>query len=219
MNHRVDTTIQAELQHALEGRVDGQVHFDKISRVLYSTDASNHQVEPLGVVRPRSDEGLQAAIQVASEFGVPVIARGAGTGLAGQAIGTGLIVDTARYLNRILEVDVEARTVTVEPGVVLSTVNQALAPLGFMIGPDPASADRATLGGMIGTNASGAHSIAHGMTADHLVAAEVYLSDGEAVHLGLVPLADAIRQSTLGTGLGRILQACLHIRQLQAKEI
>jgi len=165
------SSLQAELELALARRVDGQVGFDTVTRVLYSTDASNHQVEPLGVVLPRHDEALQAAIETAAEFRVPLIARGAGTGLAGQAIGPGLIVDTSRYLNRILEFDLEARTVTVEPGAVLATVNRTLAAHGLMIGPDPASGDRATLGGMIGTNASGAHSIAHGMTADHLLAA------------------------------------------------
>ena len=213
------SSLQAELEHALARRVDGQVRFDTVTRVLYSTDASNHQVEPLGVVLPRHDEALQAVIEIAAEFRVPLIARGAGTGLAGQAIGSGLIVDTSRYLDRLVGFDLEARTVSVEPGAVLATVNQALAVHGFMIGPDPASGDRATLGGMIGTNASGAHSIQHGMTADHLLLAEAYLSDGSAVRLEGMPTSEAERLASSEGALGRIVQACLAVRRERGAEI
>ena len=211
--------LRAELEQALARRVEGEVRFDDVARVLYSTDASNHQVEPLGVVLPRHEAALQATIEVAGEFGVPLIARGAGTGLAGAALGAGLIVDTSRYLGRVLGIDLEARTVTVEPGAVLETVNQALAVHGFMIGPDPASGDRATLGGMIGTNASGAHSIEHGMTADHLLAVDVYLSDGEPLRLEGLAVPEAERLARISNAQGRIVQACLAVRRDHAAAI
>ena len=168
---------------------------DPATRVLYSTDASIYQIEPLGVAFPRTPDHLNAAVELAAKYSIPVIARGAGSGLAGQAIGAGLILDCSRHLDRILAFDVRRSTVTVEPGVVLGALNWAAAAHGLQFGPDPASADRATMGGVIANNASGAHSIVYGMTADNLLEVEVVLGDGSVANFGDVSLAEARRMS------------------------
>lgn len=156
----------------------GEIRLDPASRILYSTDASIYQIEPLGVVLPKTQEDLHAAVELAAKYKIPLLPRGAGTSLAGQAVGEALVLDCSRWLDKLVDINPEARTATVEPGLVLSTLNAAAAKHGLTFGPDPASAERATLGGVIGNNATGAHSILYGMTADHLVAAEVILADG-----------------------------------------
>src|SRR5512135_1041338 len=133
-------TLRA-LQDRLEARLPGRAHFDALSRVLYSTDASIHQIEPLGVVYPRDGDEVCAALETAAELKIPVLPRGAGTGLAGQTIGAALILDCSRHLNRVLALDREAQTAEVEPGVVCGQLNRQAAALGLMFGPDPASAD------------------------------------------------------------------------------
>ncbi len=167
-----------ELQRDLQMRLEGEVQFDPFTRVLYSTDASNFQIEPLGVVLPRDEDEICAVVEIAREYGIPVIARGAGTSMAGQALGHGIILDCSKYLNQIHSLSPEESAVEVGPGVVLAALNRISAESGLMFGPDPASADRATIGGMIGNNATGAHSIRYGLVIDHLLEAEVVLSDG-----------------------------------------
>ena len=167
-----------DLENQLKKNLSGEVRCDLTTRILYSTDASIYQIEPLGVVFPRTLDELSAAVEICAGYGVPVLARGAGSSLAGQAIGPALILDCSRHLNQILALDLEAQTVTVEPGLVLQTLNRSLKHQGFQIGPDPASAERATLGGSIANNATGAHSILYGMMADHLVSVETVLADG-----------------------------------------
>src|SRR5215207_148344 len=162
----------------------GNLRLDLASRILYSTDASIYQIEPLGVAFPRTQDDLHAALELAATYKIPVLPRGSGTSLAGQAIGNALILDCSRWLDSIIEVDPEARTATVEPGVILSRLNAVAAKHGLMFGPDPASAERATMGGVIANNATGAHSLSYGMTADHLVSADVILSDGSLASMG-----------------------------------
>ncbi|HID85560.1 MAG TPA: FAD-binding oxidoreductase [Anaerolineales bacterium] len=184
---------------ALRRETDAEVRDDPASRYLYSTDASIYQIMPQAVVLPRIEDHLAAIVALAAEFGVPLVPRGAGSGLAGQAIGPGVVVDFSRHLNAILEVNPEARTATVQPGVVLGDLNRHLAAYGLQFGPDPSSADRATVGGVIGTNATGAHSIRYGMAADHLLAAEVLLADGTSDTWAPLPLPTAQK---LATGAG-----------------
>ncbi len=156
----------------------GDIRLDLSSKILYSTDASIYQIEPLGVVLPRTQDDLQSVVELATKYRVPILPRGSGSSLAGQAVGEALILDCSRWLDAIINIDPDSKTATVEPGVVLSDLNRAAAKYGLMFGPDPASAERATLGGVIGNNATGAHSILYGMTADHLISADVILSDG-----------------------------------------
>lgn len=172
-----------------------EVRVDRTSKILYSTDASIYQIEPLGVFIPRDLDELQGAVEISARHEVPVLARGSGSSLAGQAIGSALILDCSRWLDHISKIDSEARTVTVEPGVILASLNSALASYGLQFGPDPASAERATLGGVIANNATGAHSIRYGMAADHLKQAEVILADGSRSTWGEVLIDDlGVRQ-------------------------
>ncbi|HJS18089.1 MAG TPA: FAD-linked oxidase C-terminal domain-containing protein [Anaerolineales bacterium] len=196
----------------LSKRFTGDIRDDLASRILYSTDASMYQIEPKGVVIPKTQDDLQAAVELAAKYKIPILPRGAGTSLAGQAIGDALILDCSRWLDSILEVDPESRTATVEPGVVLSHLNHAAAKHGLMYGPDPASADRASMGGVIATNATGAHSLTYGMTADHLVSADVLMADGSMGVLG--------ERSTLDNSLiSKLYSSALKIREQYAASI
>ncbi len=173
-----------ELAAVLRPRLDGELRTDALSRALYATDASMYQVEPLGVVIPRHRDDVAAAVEAAAHVGLPVLPRGSGSSLAGSAVGAALVVDTTRHMDGVLALDPEARTVTVEPGVVLDHLNHRLAGNGLRVGPDPASSNRATLGGMVGTNATGTRSIRYGSVVDHLVSARALLPDGTEVEFG-----------------------------------
>ncbi|MBK8615883.1 MAG: FAD-binding oxidoreductase [Anaerolineales bacterium] len=162
----------------LKKRFTGDLRLDRASRILYSTDASMYQIEPLGVAIPKNQDDLQAVVELAAKYKVPILPRGSGSSLGGQAIGEALILDCSRYLDSIIEIDKDSHTALVEPGVVLADLNRAAAKFGLMFGPDPASAERATMGGVIGNNATGAHSILYGMSVDHLISADVILGDG-----------------------------------------
>jgi FAD/FMN-containing dehydrogenase len=160
------------------------VMFDNLTRQLYATDASIYRVEPMGVAFPRNAAQACSIIQAATQAGVPVIPRGAGTGLAGGAIGEGLVIDFARHNRNISDLDLERRTVRVGAGVVLDQLNEFLRPHGFCFGPDVATSSRATLGGMIANNSSGSHTPVYGTTADHLSELEIVLSGGRIVTIG-----------------------------------
>src|SRR5262245_31884219 len=156
------------LARYLRRHVQGEVRFDATSRKLYSTDASIYQIEPLGVVIPRSVDDILATVQVAAETETPITARGGGTSLSGQSIGPGIVLDCSKYLNNIIEIDPVARTARIETGVVLDQLNRAAGFHGLQFGPDVATASRANLGGMIGNNSAGARSIVFGKTIDHV---------------------------------------------------
>ncbi len=175
-------------------RAGVEVRADPATRILYSTDASIYQIEPLGVAFPRNAEELAAAVELAVSRGVPLLPRGAGSSLAGQAVGAALVLDLARHLTAF-SIDPQSRTAAAQPGAVLGTLNRAAARHGLRFGPDPASADRAAVGGVVGNNASGAHSIRYGMTADHLLAVDVLLADGRAARFERVSLEQARRKA------------------------
>ena len=172
----------ADLQTDLETRLEGDVRFDKVSRALYSTDASVYQIEPIGVVIVRSRDDILSAIECARQHGSSITARGGGTSQAGQAIGAGLQVDTSKYYNKVLEVNIEERWARVEPGIVLDELNAQLAPHRLRFAPDISTASRATIGGMISNNSSGARSVLYGKTIDHVLDLHVALADGSIAH-------------------------------------
>ena len=174
----------SELRHELTTALLGDVRFDAVSRALYSTDASVYQIEPVGVALPRSRDDLLRIVRICARQQCPITMRGGGTSQAGQAIGAGLIVDTSKYLNAILELNVEERWVRVEPGVVLDELNAQLRPHGLRFAPDVSTASRATVGGMMANNSSGARSVIYGKTIDHVIEQEVVLSDGSVVTFG-----------------------------------
>jgi FAD/FMN-containing dehydrogenase/Fe-S oxidoreductase len=179
------------LRDDLKGVVKGELLFDDLSRTLYSTDASIFEVRPLGVVLPRDEEDVQALLRYAADHQVPLVPRGAGTGVAGESLGAGLVVDLSRHFRSILEIGPD--TVRVQPGVVCRDLERALARDGRRFAPDPA-APECTLGGMLATNASGARSFRHGYTGDHVLAVRAVLDTGDVASGGWVsrwPSAEA----------------------------
>jgi len=203
----------------LRRHVAGEVRFDDTSRRLYSTDASHYQVQPLGVVVPRTTDDLAVTVQIAAELGVPITARGAGTSLSGQAIGPGVVLDCSKYLNRVGEVDATGRRVTVQPGVVLDQLNREVAPFGLMFGPDVATASRATLGGMIGNNSAGSRSIVNGRTVDHVRSLSAVLSDGTVGTFGPLSAREYERKLELRTREGDAYRATDAVVREHAAEI
>jgi FAD/FMN-containing dehydrogenase/Fe-S oxidoreductase len=173
----------AAFQTALREAVTGGVRFDRLSRAIYSTDASVYQIVPLGVVCPRTPEDVAAAVKVCSRFRVPLTARGGGTSQAGQCIGSGLVLDCSKFLNRILEINAAEGWARVEPGCVLDELNRAVGPLGLHFPLDISTSDRATIGGMIANNSSGTHSLIYGKTIDHVLECRIVLTGGAVVQL------------------------------------
>lgn len=211
--------LSPDLLAELKKSIAGSVRTDLASRILYSTDASIYQIEPLGVVIPRDQDDLQAVVELAAKYKTPILPRGSGSSLAGQAVGEALIVDVSRWLDHIIEVDPEARTATVEPGVILAALNKAAAKHGLQFGPDPASAERATLGGVIGNNATGAHSILYGMAADHILAADVVMADGSLATWKAFDIEEVKRKKKEDNRLSSFLLTCLDLREQYAAAI
>ncbi len=175
-----------------------QVKFDYMTRLLYSTDASNYQIMPIGVTFPRDGDDVVAIHEIARKHQAPLLPRGGGSSLAGQTVGQAIVMDFSRTMRRVRSVNADAQTVRVEPGLVLGQLNQQMRSMNLMYGPDPASAERATVGGCIGNNATGAHSILYGMTADHVQRLEVVLSSGERVWLDAQTSTLNTLRSTIG---------------------
>ncbi len=182
----MNDSYRRDLEHALKEVVGGEVRFDRLSRRIYSTDASIYSIEPLGVVSPRSVDDVVATMDVARRFSVPVLPRGGGTSLAGQTVGKAVVLDFSRHMHGLAEIDVEAGTARVQPGLVQDDLNAAAARHGLMFAPDTSTANRATLGGMIGNNSCGSRSARYGMTVDHVASLSVVLSDGSRATLGAV---------------------------------
>ena len=192
------------LRRELERSVKGEVRFDQLSRALYSTDASVYQIEPAGVLIPKTREDVVRALAICRKFHCPITMRGGGTSQAGQAIGEGLQIDTSKYLNRLLEVNVEERWARVEPGIVLDELNAQLASSKLRFAPDISTASRATIGGMIANNSAGARSVLYGKTIDHVISLTMLLSDGtiaefndDPAMLAGNPLAERCRETVL----------------------
>ena len=174
----------SKLETELRAAVRGGVGFDATSRALVTMDASNYRRVPRGVVAPVDADDVVAVLAVCREHGVPVVARGAGTSIAGQATGTGVVLDFTRHMNRLVALDPEARTAVVQPGLVLDRLQEAAAPHGLRFGPDPSTHSRCTLGGMIGNNSCGSHSVAWGTTADSVRELDVVTARGRRLRLG-----------------------------------
>jgi FAD/FMN-containing dehydrogenase/Fe-S oxidoreductase len=167
----------------LGAQVEGEVRFDAGTRAAYATDASNYRQVPVGVVIPRHEGDVVAALAIARENSMPILARGGGTSLAGQACNAALVLDFSKYMNRIVAIDPDIRVAQVEPGLVQSHLNGALGAHRLFFAPDPSTKDRCTIGGMIGNNSCGAHSAAYGKTVDNVEALEVVLYDGTRLTL------------------------------------
>ncbi|MFD9477505.1 MULTISPECIES: FAD-binding and (Fe-S)-binding domain-containing protein [Streptomyces] len=185
----------------------GEVAADPGRRAQYSADASNYRQVPLAVVFPRERVHVINALAVCRELGVPVTARGAGTSTSGQAVGAGVVLDCSRFFNRLIELDPAARSATVQPGIVLDDLQSAAAEHGLLFGADPSTHSRCTLGGMIGNNACGTHSIAWGRTSDNVVELEVVTYRGTVVRLGEMSQEEIDQAVALGDDRGRLIGA------------
>ena len=172
------------LLNGLAATLEGDLVTDALSQTIYATDASEYQEQPLAVASPKSAADVQTLIRFAGEQGISIIPRAAGTSLAGQVVGSGLVVDAGRHLNQIVALDIENRWVRVQPGVIRNDLNRFLAPHGLFFGPETSTAGWAMLGGMVGNNSCGSNSIAYGSTRDHLVSARGFLSDGSEASFG-----------------------------------
>ncbi|GFE63768.1 FAD-binding and (Fe-S)-binding domain-containing protein [Litoreibacter roseus] len=175
-----------QLSDALTKRVQGDIMFDTFSRGRYATDASLYQMMPVGVLSPKSEDDIRAAIDIAGEQGIPLLARGGGTSQCGQTVNTALVLDNTQYFNDILELDVEGQRCVVRPGIVLDELNRALKPHGLWFPVDVSTASRATIGGMAGNNSCGGKSLRYGMMRDNVLSVEAFLADGSKHHFGPV---------------------------------
>ncbi|WP_235008478.1 FAD-binding and (Fe-S)-binding domain-containing protein [Candidatus Halocynthiibacter alkanivorans] len=175
----------SDLAQILSKRVQGDLLFDPYSRGRYATDASIYQMMPLGVLSPKSEDDISAAIDIAREQGVSILARGGGTSQCGQTVNTALVLDNTQYFNEILELDVEGKRCLVRPGIVLDDLNRALKPHGLWFPVDVSTASRATIGGMAGNNSCGGRSLRYGMMRDNVLSIDAFLADGSQHRFGL----------------------------------
>src|SRR5260370_35808679 len=185
------------LGRELESKIEGAVRFDRISRAVYSTDASVYQIQPVGVVVPKNRQDILHCLEICRRHRCPITMRGGGTSQCGQSIGSGLQIDISKHYGRLLEVNAEERWARVEPGIVLDELNAHLAPLGLRFAPDISTASRATLGGMMANNAAGTRSVLWGRTIDHVLETTVALSDSSVVHFREIPRTEAPAGDTL----------------------
>ena len=185
-----------DLIQQLKQSIKGDVLNDDFSLGMYSTDASIYQIRPRVIVLPKDNDDVKTAVKIAREHKATILPRGGGTSLAGQTVGNSVILDFSKYMNQVLELNVEEKWVRVQPGKVRDELNEFLKPHGLHFAPDPATSSRANVGGMVGNNSSGTKSILFGKTVDHVLEAEVLLSDGTVLTLSeLTP--DAFSQKSM----------------------
>jgi FAD/FMN-containing dehydrogenase/Fe-S oxidoreductase len=208
-----------DLERDLKTAVTGEVRFDDGSRALYSTDASNYRQVPIGVVLPRTIDDVIAAVEVCRDQGAPMLPRGGGTSLAGQCCNVAVVIDCSKYLRRVLEVDPERRTAKVEPGVVLDNLQRAAAPHDLMFAPDPSTHDHCTLGGMIGNNSCGVHSVIGGRTAENVRELEVLTIEGDRLRVGATAEAQLGRLVDGGGRDGELYRRLRDLRDRYAEPI
>ena len=199
----MEQTKIKDFERELRGAIKGEVHFDRIMRGLYSTDASQYQVTPVCVVIPKDEDDIVAAVKVAAAHNVSVLPRGGGTTLDGQCVNHSMVIDFTPYMSRILELNVKERWVKVQPGIVLDVLNAELAKQGLMFAPDPATSNRCTIGGMTGNNSAGTKSIIYGIMKDHVLEIRAVLSDGFVLDFKELSPEEYRKRSQAGNGNAR----------------
>src|SRR5579864_1894117 len=205
-------SAHTDLESALRRQLRGEVRFDDGSRALYATDGSNYRQVPIGVVIPRDTDDVIAAISICREHGAPILCRGGGTSLAGQCCNVALILDFSKYMAGILEVDAARRVARVQPGVILDHLRAAAEKHHLTYGPDPATHDRCTLGGMVGNNSCGVHSVMAGKTDDNIEALEILTYDGLRMKVGQTSEAEVEKIIGEGGRRGEIYSALKRLR-------
>lgn len=210
---------KTDLYTQLKKNILGDVHTNAMARRLYSVDASIYEVEPLAVVVPKSIADIKAAIQIAREAQVPIVPRGAATGIAGGCLSSGIVIDTSKYMNRILECNLDEEWVLVEPGVVQDQLNAYLSEQGYRLGPDTSTGNRATVGGMAANNSAGARSLRFGQMVDHVLATELILASGDLLVLSEVDASTSKQLSLAGSVEGQIYRTVLELKERLKDEI
>lgn len=200
------------LARELRSKTRAEVRFDEGSRALYSTDASNYRQVPIGVVIPRTIDDIVATVAICREYQVPILARGGGTSLAGQCCNVAVVIDTSKYLNRIVALEPESKTALVEPGCVLDDLRNAAEQHGLTFGPDPSTHSHNTLGGMIGNNSCGVHSVMAGRTSDNVEALEILTYDGYRTWVAATPEGDLRQLCAMPGRCGQIYSALRELR-------
>lgn len=208
-----------DLVDELRRDITGEVRFDKVTRAIYSTDASIYQIEPIGVVLPKIEDDVIAVIEVAKRYGVPVLPRGGGTSLAGQAIGHAIVIDFSKYMRNILDLNTDEGWVKVQPGVVLDELNLSLKSTGMHFAPDPSTSNRSNVGGALGNNSCGAHSVVWGKTIDNVRQLQVILSDGSKSNFGSLTKSQFEAKKRVNTLEGQIYKQLQLIGELHKDEI
>lgn len=193
-----DLNLLLNLRSKLEAQTSAEVRFDAASRAIYASEASNYRQLPIGIVIPKSTADIVTAVRLCHEAGIPILPRGAGTSMCGQAVNAAVVIDASKYLNAIHEIDFTKRLARVEPGVICDQLKSAAAKVGLTFGPDPATHSRCTLGGMIGNNSCGAHSVMAGKTVENVERLEVLTYDGERFWVG--PTDEAAYQEHINAG-------------------
>src|SRR5690349_10935073 len=211
-SRRANVVDAEALDARLRSRIRGEVRFDQGSRALYATDSSNYRQVPIGVVIPTDADDVMATIATAREFGAPILARGGGTSLAGQCCNIAVVMDMSKYMNRILAVDPDNRRAVVEPGVVLDRLRNAAERFHLTFGPDPSTHNHCTLGGMMGNNSCGVHSVMAGKTDDNVEELEVLTYDGLRLRVGKTTEAELERIISEGGRRGEIYAGLKSLR-------
>src|SRR5690349_8320187 len=211
--HSGDSALAARFKR----EVQGEVLFDDAARGRYATDASIYQIEPIGVVVPQTEQDALTAVQIAIDEGVPVLARGGGTSQCGQTVGAAVVIDHSKHLNQIIAFDKEARSVTVQPGVVLDHLNAYLKPHGLWYPVDVSTSAQATLGGMAGNNSCGSRSIEYGNMVHNVQAIDAVLADGSQFEFGPVP--DDLSRLAGASGYVDLVKKVRAIAVREAEEI
>ena len=219
MPPRAALTNASALARDLEGAIAGEVRFDDGSRALYATDASNYRQVPIGVVIPRNDEDVIETVKLCRRHGAPVVPRGGGTSLCGQTCNVAVVLDFSKYMNRVLEIDPVRKIARVQPGVVLDHLRNAAAVHGLTFAPDPATHDHNTLGGMIGNNSCGPHSVMGGETVENVLELDVLLYEGLRMRLGPTDEAELARILQASGRRAELYRALLDLRTRCADDI
>ena len=215
----ISSEAARSLERELKEAVTGEVRFDTTTRALYATDGSNYRRVPIGVVIPRTTEDVVRTVALCRKYGAPLFSRGGGTALAGQTCNTAICIDFSKYLNRILEIDPVACTARVQPGVILDHLRGAAQEQGLTFGPDPATHSQCTLGGMMGNNSCGIHSVMAGRTVDNIHELEILTYDGLRLRVGPTSEEELARIVAEGGRRGQIYAGLKEIRDTRAEEI
>ncbi|MGC2496616.1 MAG: FAD-binding oxidoreductase, partial [Acidobacteriaceae bacterium] len=208
-----------DLEAKLRTTVRGEICFDAASRALYATDASNYRQTPIGVVIPRDAADVEATLAACREVGAAVLPRGAGTSLAGQCCNVAVVLDFSKFMRRLVSLDPERKTAVVEPGIVLDRVREAAEVHHLTFAPDPATHSRCTIGGMIGNNSCGTHSVMGGLTANNIRSLDVVLYDGTRMTVGATSEEEMVAIIARGGRAGQIYAGMRRIRDQYADEI